>query len=812
MEYLEGETLAARLARGPLPFPQVVRHAVEISDALDTAHRRGVLHRDLKPSNIAFTSAGAKLLDFGLARRIAPAAAGGRSAVTRSAAADLTQPGTVLGTLQYMAPEQVRGEEADARTDIFAFGAVLYQMVTGANPFYATSSAGLIAAILEHEPPAMTEVQPSTPAALERIVRVCLAKDPADRWQNARDVTLQLLDLAAAPVEGATHAASDRRGRIVPTLALAAVLSAAAFAPLAYYRTASRGEAADFDFAITPPENSVSRVPLDPFTAVSPDGRHVAFTVQTPGDRGQLWVRSLDAPDARMLPGTDQAFIPFWRPDSAEIGFFSLDGQLKAVSPGGGPVRVLCNVADPLGGTWNQDGVILFSTAATSVSTQTSVPVAGLHRISAAGGVPTPVRIAHDPAPAPSRQLARRYGALEGWPEFLPDGRSFLFLERGSMTIHAGTFDSDKTTPLLQSDSQAAYAQGHLLFVREGTLMGQRFDAERLELSGEPFRVAENVRFDVLLGGAVFSASDDGVLAYSEGQAAVGATRHTWLDSTGQPAGAVNLPPGVLRLSPDGTRIAQARLMPGSVSHIWITDLLRKGSPSRPLTTGAGAETYPVWSPDGADLVYASNENGVFDLYRIASSGSGKPEALYRSGHDKIPTDWSADGRLLAFTDRNPTTRSDVLLLDLKQGGAPIAGVATPAAEDQARFSNDGKWLAYRSNESGRPEIYVKPLPVGDPISVSSDGGTAPLWRQDSRRLFFASLDGRVMAADIAPGASFRDSAVTPVFALPSILCGTCGMAVTTEGSFIISSADSPPERPMRIRTNWLSGLARSAR
>ena len=802
MEYLEGETLAARLSRGALPIQQVLRHAVEISDALDKAHRSGVVHRDVKPSNIAFTPGGAKLLDFGLARKTAPAIAGDSAAATLTTPSDLTQPGTVLGTVQYMAPEQVRGEEADARTDIFAFGAVLYEMVTGAKVFNAKSSAGLIAAILEHEPPPMTTVQQSTPAALERIVRVCLAKEPADRWQNARDLTLQLLDVVATPVVPAVYAASIRRGWIVPTLALAVVLSAAVFAALAYYRTASRGEAADFEFAITPPERSVSRIPMDPFTAVSPDGRHVAFTVGRPGDGGQLWVRSLNALDARVLPGTDQAFIPFWSPDSAEIGFFTLGGPLKAVSLAGGPVRELCKVADPLGGTWNRDGVILFSTAVTSASTsmQASAPASGLHRIPAAGGVPTPIRIAHEPGSAAGKQLTRRYGALEGWPEFLPDGRSFVFLERGSMTIHAGTLDSDETTPLLQSDSKAVYAQGYLLFVREGTLMGQRFDAERLELGGEPFRIAENVRFDVLLGGAVFSASDNGVLAYSEGQAVVGATRHTWLDSSGQPTGAVNLPPGVLRLSPDGTRIAQARLLPGGVSDIWIHDLLRGGN--RPLTSGTGAETFPVWSPDGAYLVYASNENGVFDLYRIASSGSGQPEALNPSGHDKTPTDWSADDRFLAFTDHNPKTRSDVFLLDLKQGGPPIAVVTTPAAEDQARFSNDGKWLAYRSNESGRPEIYVKPLPDGDPIPVSSDGGTAPIWRQDSRRLFFASLDDRLMAADIAPGGSFRHSAVTPVFALPSILCRTCSIAVTREGRFFVSSTDLPSERPMRIRTN----------
>jgi len=806
MEYLEGETLAARLSRGPLPLSQALRCAAEISDALDKAHLAGVVHRDVKPSNIVFTPGGAKLLDFGIAKRMA--VAGIESSDTFTTSSHLTQHGAVVGTLQYMAPEQVRGEEADARTDIFAFGAVLYEMVSGVKAFKAQTPTDLMVAILEHEPPRMTTLQRHVPAALERIVRVCLEKDPSDRWQSARDVTLQLRDVAAAPVIPEARAVSTRPWWILPALGLVGLVLLTAAASIYRPRPA---EPPDLEFTIAPPQNSLSRMQLDPFTTVSPDGRQVAYTVRTENRPTQLWVQSLNSPDPRMLPGTDGGYIPFWSPDSTQVGFFTTDGELKAVTLADGSIRLLCKVADPLGGTWNRDGTVLFSTAATSIYTDTSVPTSGLHRISQTGGTPTLVKTAYKSGTDSRRPISRTYGAREGWPRFLPDGRHFLFLDRGTMTIQIGTLESSETTSLLPSDSQAIYARGHLLFVREGTLMAQQFDVEKLELRGEAFRVAENVRFDAVLGGAVFSASDGGALAYSQGSA-LGSTRQTWLDGAGRPSAdlpSVMLSPqGGIRLSPDDDRIAQARLLPGQLSDIWVVGLAR--GQGRPVTLGPAAETNPVWSPNGVHLVYASNENGVFDLYKIAASGSGAPEVVYKSAYDKFPLDWSMDGRFIAFMERNPKTRADILVLDLKQKGDPLSAASTEATEDQARFSYDGKWLAYRSNESGRTEIYVKPMAGGDPIQVSSDGGRVPFWRHDSQRLFFVSMNNSLMAVDLGTDKGFRDSVPTQVFRLPATTCPTCN-SLTKDGRFLLSSGEWAFQSPMRIRTNWLRAVNRSS-
>jgi len=808
MEYLEGETLAARLSRGPLPLSQALRCAAEISDALDKAHLAGVVHRDVKPSNIVFTPGGAKLLDFGIAKRMA--VAGIESSDTFTTSSHLTQHGAVVGTLQYMAPEQVRGEEADARTDIFAFGAVLYEMVSGVKAFKAQTPTDLMVAILEHEPPRMTTLQRHVPAALERIVRVCLEKDPSDRWQSARDVTLQLRDVAAAPVIPEARAVSTRPWWILPALGLVGLVLLTAAASIYRPRPA---EPPDLEFTIAPPQNSLSRMQLDPFTTVSPDGRQVAYTVRTENRPTQLWVQSLNSPDPRMLPGTDGGYIPFWSPDSTQVGFFTTDGELKAVTLADGSIRLLCKVADPLGGTWNRDGTVLFSTAATSIYTDTSVPTSGLHRISQTGGTPTLVKTAYKSGTDSRRPISRTYGAREGWPRFLPDGRHFLFLDRGTMTIQIGTLESSETTSLLPSDSQAIYARGHLLFVREGTLMAQQFDVEKLELRGEAFRVAENVRFDAVLGGAVFSASDGGALAYSQGSA-LGSTRQTWLDGAGRPSAdlpSVMLSPqGGIRLSPDDDRIAQARLLPGQLSDIWVVGLAR--GQGRPVTLGPAAETNPVWSPNGVHLVYASNENGVFDLYKIAASGSGAPEVVYKSAYDKFPLDWSMDGRFIAFMERNPKTRADILVLDLKQKGDPLSAASTEATEDQARFSYDGKWLAYRSNESGRTEIYVKPMAGGDPIQVSSDGGRVPFWRHDSQRLFFVSMNNSLMAVDLGTDKGFRDSVPTQVFRLPATTCPTCNsLELTKDGRFLLSSGEWAFQSPMRIRTNWLRAVNRSS-
>ena len=570
MEYLEGETLASRLLKGPLPFKQVLQYAAEIADALDTAHRAGVMHRDLKPANIVLTKGGAKLLDFGIAKLLSDAPEDSLDATTRL---NLTQRGTIVGTLQYMAPEQVQGTAVDSRTDIFSFGAVVYEMATGRKAFAGASQTELTVAILEHHPPAMSSVQPATPAALERVVSICLAKAPEDRWQSARDAALLLRAVVGGPVLAASspHSRHARRWAVwsmalVTTLAL--IAAGVAFTRLGARRTAT------IAFTIPAPAQASPRMQLDPFTTISPDGRHVAFTLRNPAGGGELWVRSLDSFEARVLPGTEGAFIPFWSADSTEIAFFTdTDQQLKAVAHTGGTVRVLCAAAYPLGGTWNRDGTILFSAATTSAN-RSGTATSGVHRVSQAGGVAAPVVVSG--RTAPERGLLRRYGANESWPQFLPDGRHFIYLDRDTNTIRLRTLDSDQSAALLTADSQAVYAApGHLLFVRQGSLMAQPFDAAGLKLSGEPFRVLENVRFDTSLGGAVFSASANGTLAYSAGLIQ-GPSRAAWVNHAGQPGERLELATISLsnRLSPDGRQLVQDRVTPGEVADLWVVDLM----------------------------------------------------------------------------------------------------------------------------------------------------------------------------------------------------------------------------------------------
>jgi serine/threonine protein kinase len=810
MEYLEGETLAARLSRGALPIRQALQYAVAIADALDKAHRTGVVHRDVKPSNIVLTAGGPKLLDFGLAK-LMPVSPGRGAVETMTAGTDLTVRGTILGTLQYMAPEQIEGLEADTRTDIFAFGAILYEMVTGAKAFTGNSQASLMAAVLEHDPIPMAASQRVTPA-LERLVAICLAKAPDDRWQSARDLKLQLEGIAASFLDQGQAPARNRREWIA--WSAAAITTLALLVGGVFYSRTPQSESPVIEFTVPTPENSFPRMPLDPFTTVSPDGRHIAFTVRTQGDAGQLWVRSLDSvEDLRALPGTEDAFTPFWSHDSEQIGFFTTNGLLKAVPREGGPVRVLCPVASPLGGTWNRDGVILFSTAATSEYTNQkiqTIQATGLYRIAGAGGAPTRLDIA---SPSPGESRVPRYGAREGWPHFLPDGRHFLFLERDSMTVHVGSLESSTSTALLPADSQATYAApGYLLFVRQGMLMAQEFDARRLELGGEPFRVAENVRFSATLGGAVFSASQSGLLAYSLGLA-FGPTTRTWFDRTGPTSVPLDLTPGIAhaRLSPDGSRIAQLRRSPGYLADIWTVDLNR-GNSGR-VTSGEEDEERPVWSPDGAQIVYAANPEGVFDLYRIAASGSGSETLVYKSRRDKRPSDWSSDGGFLVFEEYDPVTRTDILALNLTDGGEPQPIVRTPAADDQPRLAPGGDWIAYRSNRNGRFEVFVQRFPSGDPHVVSVNGGAEPFWRDDGRELFFTSPDNWLMTVSFDPTAGSPAGVPTRLFELPARSCATCiSAAITREGRFLIITSDYAPEPPIRVFANWPGAVKHSGR
>ena len=753
MEYLEGETLERRLKKGALPLDHALQIGIQIADALAAAHRAGIVHRDLKPGNIMLSKAGAKLLDFGLARMGAPAAAGSLSMLP-TAPPGLTQHGAILGTFQYMAPEQLQGQDADARSDIFAFGAVVHEMVTGKKAFEGKSQASLIAAILERDPPAISTLQAVSPPALDSLVRTCLAKDPEERWGSAHDVRLQLVRLAEAGPQGGVPALPGARpkARERVWIAVASVLLAATVALSLAYLQRSPTETAPIRFFVFPPEGtSVAPGPAAPQVAVSPDGRRLAYATVDAAGTQQLWVRPLDSVAAQPLPGTEGAAFPFWSPDSRFIGFFA-QGKLKTVDASGGPPSTVCDASEGQGGTWNRDGVIVFAPSGTT----------SLARVSAAGGAPTAVT-ALDTA-------RRETGHL--WPQFLPDDRHFLYLaqsqEREQHAIYVGSLDGGEPRRVLSTDVRAGYAPpGYLFFVREGSLMAQSFDASRLELTGEPIRVAEGIAANPFqTGRTTFSSSGNGVLAYRTGTiGGVETTRLLWFDRSGKQLGPVG-PSGLYaspKLSPDETRLAvYQRAGVAEAGDISLFDL-RRGTSSR-FTFDPRDDDVPVWSPDGNRLIFGSGF-GPFDLYQQSASGVGDAELLLQSSADKWPLDWSPDGRFILFQAQDTKTGWDLWLLPMFGDRQPEPLLQTPFAERDGQFSRDGRWIAYSSDESGRREVYVQPFgtTVGKWL-VSTSGGSQPMWRRDGRELFYLGADRQLMAVEVRAGTTIETGVPRPLF------------------------------------------------
>jgi eukaryotic-like serine/threonine-protein kinase len=742
MEYLEGETLAERLKKGPLPMEQVLQYAIEISDALDKAHRKGITHRDLKPGNIVITKSGTKLLDFGLAKLRQDSKPNTPFSELATIQGGETAEGTILGTLQYMAPEQVEARPVDARTDIFAFGAMVYEMATGKKAFEGRSQASLIAKILETDPAPISTLQPMTPPALDRLVKKCLAKEPEKRWQAASDVCDELKWIAEQG-QG-TQAVMPSSGSILQRSAgkhfgwmmvAGAILIAAVLIMTVLYFRRAPAEVRAVRFTVSPPEKQTFPVIANTprFHSVSPDGTKLVFIAVDSTGHSEFWIRDLDSQTARPLPGTDDALAPFWSPDSRFIAF-TAGSSLKKIPVTGGPTETVVALSANGGGTWNSDGVILFSSGSGS-------PIL---RVPSAGGSATPVTSIE----------AAGQDAHE-WPAFLPDGKHFLYTMNTPNTedraIYVGSLDSKETKLILKANSSALFSPpAYLLFNRGGTLLAQPFDADRLELKGDAVPIAEGVQFTVGSGKSAVSVSSNGVLAYrllpTNTQ-----IKFVWVDRNGaeQP---LAVPPRAFRtprLSPDGQRVAVTIDEAGSQE--WVLDIGR-GTLTR-LTFEGNYNGGMAWTPDGKRITFGSDRAGPRNLFWQLADGSGGVERLTTSDHAEVAGSWSPDGQALAFEQSNPGTGFDILVYRL--GDRKVQPfLQTRFNEIAPQFSPDGRWLAYASDESGRYEIYVQPYPgPGGKWQISTEGGTEPVWAHNGE-LFYRSGD-KLMVVETTTRSNF---------------------------------------------------------
>jgi eukaryotic-like serine/threonine-protein kinase len=798
MEYLEGETLADRLGKGALPLDQVLRYGCEIADALDKAHRQGIVHRDLKPGNVMLTKSGVKLLDFGLAKVLSPVSSVTQFTALPTQAVPITREGSLLGTLQYMAPEQLEGKEADARTDVFAFGAVLYEMATGKKTFSGATQASLIGSILRDEPRPISDSAPLTPTSLDRIVRICLAKDPDDRWQTARDVALQLREIGRDRERRDTVVARPGRSKLaralpwavaLPALAIGALLGRAAL-PKAPPRPGV------IRSTILPPPNTEFHF-LDANSGpptVSPDGTRIAFAARNLDDQFLLWVRRLDSLDAFPIPGSSGAAFPFWSPDGKSLGFFA-QAKLKVVEASGSATPVsLADVEEARGGSWGTDGTILFSPGYRDP----------IRRVPASGGSTMPL-------------TEVRPGEVHRWPVFLPDGRHFLYNVRvqgeQNAVIYAGSFDSKDRREVLRGEhTDVAYvAPDLLLFRRGGRLVAARFDADRLAIVGDPVELVEDVDFFPPTGRTTFGVSQN-VLAYAKSSDAR-MSRLAWFDRSGREIGGMAAP-GMYaspRLSPDGRQLAVSVMEQLVIPpDIWLFDT-RLGTGTR--TSTLYPDLSAVFSADGKRIFFGQTSEGKWNIHvRDLASGSG-PTTLLPPNRPRWPQDVSPDGSLLLYQELSAANQGDLKVLSLTGERRPRDFVASPYDEDEGTFSHDGRWVAYVSDESGRKEVFVASFP--DPsrrIRVSSDGGTQPRWSRDGRELFYVAKSYTMMvvpfdsagAGPTAPPSRLFDVPISYTFGSHAAL----RYDVAPDGRFLVAvraSNDPPPSIVFVL--NWQAAL-----
>jgi serine/threonine protein kinase len=746
MEFLEGETLSERLRKGAIPLPEIYRIGMAVAEALAVAHRHGIVHRDLKPGNIMLTHSGAKLMDFGLAKplTLATTSSASKAPPSFTAAATLSGPsplsplttaGTIIGTIQYMSPEQIEGKEANARSDIFAFGAVLYEMAAGKRPFEGKSQLSLASSILEKDPDPLVTLKPQTPPAFEHVVATCLQKNPDDRYLAAHDIKLELQWIASEKLspQAAPSTAPPSKSSLFWIAVLIAGLALGGIAGFLLRRSAP--QAASIRTVINPPEKMTLNLSGDAAgpPVLSPDGASIAFTASAPDGKTTLWVRPANSLDAHEVPGTENAIFPFWSPDSRSLGFFS-EGKLKTVDLSGGSPQVIADAPYGRGGAWGPGGVILFSPLTQSP----------LMRVSSAGGVPAPITtLDHD------RHTSHR------WPLFLPDGKHFIYLaishdpsKAANNKLYYASLDGKENRPLFQCQSNAVYADGYLLFARGDQLMAQAFDPSNGSLGNDPQTVAKGVMNDIATWHMDASASEQGLLIFASG--GNGDWQLLWMDRNSKQLSTIadkltNLQ--IARLSPEGDRIAMQ--IDTGINDIWVLDLSR-GVRTR-LTFGPVANMFPVWSPDGKWIVYTTDRNGRSNLCRKPADGSGPEETLLTDELPTIASDWSRDGKYVIY-QRGAIGSTELWALPLEGDRKPIL-VAPRTANTLTvggHLSPDSHWLAYMSTESGVPQIYVVAFRGGQgKWQVSANGGAAPQWSMDGKELYYMDPTYNLLAVPV---------------------------------------------------------------
>jgi len=793
MEFLDGETLAERLAKGPLPTELVLKYGMEICDGLERAHRSGVLHRDLKPGNVMLTKSGAKLMDFGLAKSTvsAPAPVSSLTKTISHASADqpLTAQGTMVGTFQYMSPEQVEGKDADARSDIFAMGAVLYEMVTGKRAFTGKSQASIVAAILASDPAPISTLQPMTPPALAQVIRACLAKDPEERFQTVHDLKLQLKWIAEASASQLAAPAQIRARRVVQkrTLMIAAavgwLLAVAGLATFFLNRSQLEDAKRPLTASWLPPRDAdFAGVAIGP-PALSPDGSKLAFLTGGTSE-SKLWVRDVDSGAVHEVEGVERPSYPFWSPDSKYLGFFST-GKMKKVAVAGGPVQIICDAPEGRGASWSQRGVIIF----------TPNIFEPLYKVPEGGG--TPEKITE---------------AQPGWthrnPYFLPDGDHFLFTVRNtgsniatSAALFGASVSGEKLRQILERASNVQYSEGYLLYLRETVLVAQRFDPKSLQFSGDPRPVAEKLDYWNSRDIAAFTAAH-GTLVFRRGS--LEKTQPTWVDRTGKDQGQFG-EPGLYSLpipSPDGSVVGLVRNDPDTGrGDVWIADP-KRNTMSRSTFMDSANISF-AFSPDAKQIAVATILGATSGgIWIQSTNGSGAQEKLETPPHPGAVSSWSHDGRYLFVSLQNNTTRFDVYYIDLKGDRKLTPFLSSPANETLAVLSPNGKWLAYASDESGRIEVYVTAFPgPGGKWQVSSGGGNNPSWSADGKQLYYHNGD-KLMLVVVQKPETFEFGAPT---ALPIRLNDFSWLGPPAPGERypVLKALSGGQPNPQEMILNW---------